>query len=125
MNTSKRSIDYEKVPTDVYAFGNKTKPRSPRAGKDIDVKNDLVDTQTPPAGVSTFGDPNEAPLTGHYHKLPEQTTLPEGLSIIADGMDVGGSHLPTHHTIYPNREMPFDEFILKLNDLPWEYGGKK
>jgi hypothetical protein len=116
----------EKVPTDVYAFGNRTKPRPPRLGKDIDVKeNGLVGPQTPPAGASTFGDPSQAPLTGHYHKLPKDTTLPEGLSIVPDGIDVGGPHRQTHHTIYPNREMPFDEFSQKYRSLPWEYGGKK
>jgi hypothetical protein len=51
--------------------------------------------------------------------------LPEGLSIIADGTEVGGSYRATHHTIYPNREMRFDEFSKKVSALPWEYGGKK
>jgi len=46
--------------------------------------------------------------------------IPEGLSIVPDGIDVGGPHRQTHHTIYPNREMPFDEFSQKLSALPWE-----
>ncbi|MBA3462800.1 MAG: hypothetical protein H0T46_22785 [Deltaproteobacteria bacterium] len=80
---------------------------------------------TPPSGASTFGDVNQAPLTGHYHQIPEGTPMPEGVSVRADGVDVGGPYPPTHHTIYPNRTMPFSEFVEKFMNLPWVYGGKK
>jgi hypothetical protein len=51
--------------------------------------------------------------------------MPEGLGIIADGADVGGPHAAGHHTIYPTREMPYEEFAQKFSALPWKYGGKK
>lgn len=113
-------------PTNLHAFGNKTGPRPPRAGKDLTVDPEgNVHPTTPPEGASTFGDPNQAPLTGHYHKVPEGTPMPEGLGVKADGVDVGGTHAPTHHTIYPTRTMTFSEFQEKFLNLPWHYGGKK
>jgi hypothetical protein len=71
-----------------------------------------------------FGDPTQAPHCGHYHTLPAGTELPEGLSVVADGADVGGSHAPTHHMLSPAREMTPAEFIDLFNALPWQYGGK-
>jgi hypothetical protein len=53
------------------------------------------------------------------------TPLPEGLTITPDGSDVGGPHLPTHHTVSPDQAMPFSEFVNKWLSLPWTYGGKK
>ena len=47
-----------------------------------------------------------------------------GLAVVADGEDVGGSHSPTHHTIYPAREMPFSEFVEKFKPCGWIYTGK-
>lgn len=76
--------------------------------------------------VTTFGDPDQANLTGHYYRLPEGTQLPQGLAIKADGIDVeSGTFPPTHHTIYPTEEMAPDRFIRLLGALPWEYRGKK
>ncbi|MBF2066602.1 MAG: hypothetical protein IGS39_19600 [Calothrix sp. C42_A2020_038] len=43
----------------------------------------------------------------------------------ADGKDVGGTHLPTHHTIYPVVEMPFSEFVEKFMSCGWVYTDKK
>ena len=76
-------------------------------------------------GASTFGDPNQAFLSGHYHRIPKVVQMPEGLGVTADGVDVGGRHAPTHHTIHPTRTMPFVEFVGKFQSLPWEYAGKK
>jgi hypothetical protein len=65
-----------------------------------------------PHGASAFSSAAQAPLTGHYHILPEGTRLPEGLGVIADGSDVvpGSTHSPGHYTIYPTRPMSIDEF---------------
>lgn len=71
---------------------------------------------------------------GHGHPVTRPTPTPmasrlepnsQGTRVIADGSDVGGTQPPTHHTIYPTRDMPVDEFVTKYNDLPWEYGGRK
>ncbi|HEY9650960.1 MAG TPA: hypothetical protein V6C95_09875 [Coleofasciculaceae cyanobacterium] len=113
------------LPTTLYAFGKRQSPRPPRQNKDIAVENDSVKPTNPPTGASTFGDVQYAPLTGHYHKLNQGTELPEGLDVIADGRDVGGTHSPTHHTIYPSREMPFTEFVEKFLNSGWVYAGKK
>ena len=40
--------------------------------------------------------------------------MPEGLGVKADGVDVGGNHAPTHHTISSDRSMSFSEFVDKL-----------
>ena len=71
------------------------------------------------------GDIEYAALTGHYYRLDKNTLLPEGLDVIADGRDVGGSHSPTHHTIYPNRKMLLTEFVEKFLGSGWFYIGKK
>lgn len=120
-NTVERVI----VPTILYAFGNRQRPRPPRQNKGIAVENDYVKPTKPPTGASTFGDIQYAPLTGHYHRLDRDTELPECLDVVADGADVGGTHSPTHHTIYPRREMPFTEFVDKFLDSGWVYAGKK
>jgi hypothetical protein len=113
------------VPRTLYAFGNRQSPRPPRQNKDIAVENDSVKPTNPPTGASTFGDVQYAPLTGHYHRLNQDTELPEGLDVVADGRDVGGTHSPTHHTIYPSREMPLTEFVEKFLNSGWVYAGKK
>ncbi len=113
------------LPTTLYAFGNRQRPRPPRQNKDIAVENGCVKSTTPPTGASTFGDIQYAPLTGHYHRLDRNTELPEGLDVVADGEDVGGTRSPTHHTIYPSREMSFTEFEEKFLNSGWVYAGKK
>ena len=114
------------VPTDLYAFGNQSKPRDPRRGIDIlSDASDYVGPTNPPTGASTFRDANQAPLTGHYHRIAKTTNLVEGLRVIADGADVGGPHPATHHTIYPERRMTFDEFVNKFRSLPWVHAGRK
>jgi len=124
------------VPVDVYAFGNRAGPRQPRIegfnaaqGQQADLAigaDGMLATSNESQGMSTFADPDQAHLTGHYYKLPSGTQLPQGLGINADGIDVeGGTFPPTHHTIYPTEAMPPGQFIRLLQDLPWEYGGKK
>ncbi len=122
---SANTVERVTVPTTLYAFGNRQRPRPPRQNKDIAVDNDYVKPTKPPTGASTFGDIQYARLTGHYHRLNRDTELPEGLDIVADGADVGGTHSPTHHTIYPSREMLFTEFVEKFINSGWVYAGKK
>lgn len=86
----------------------------------------LVPQRPPsPTGASTFGDPAQAPLTGHYHTIPGGTEMPPGLGVVRDGVDVGGVQPPTHATIYPTEPMTPQDFIDRFLGLPWEYGGKK
>src|SRR6478752_5964490 len=117
------------TPTDLHAFGNATSPRPPRIDNP-NGKSDLTTTDgkvqpSTSQGASTFGDPSKAPVSGNYHKLPAGTQLPEGLGVVSDGKDVGGSHAPTHHTIVPTREMTPEEFNEKFQSLPWQKAGKK
>jgi len=80
-----------------------------------------------PHGASTFGDPNMAPLSGPYHRLPAGTELPSGMSVVADGVDIipSSTNPPTHYSMYPTVSMPFDDFSKAFTDLPWSYVGKK
>jgi len=123
--TTANAVKRVALPITLYAFGNRKRLRPPRQNKDIAVDNDCVKPTNQPTGASTFGDVQYAPLTGHYHKLNQDTQLPEGLDVIADGREVGGTHSPTHHTIYPSREMPFTEFVEKFLSSGWVYAGKK
>lgn len=118
------------VPTNVHAFGGRSKPRDPRANTDIPLNPDGTvgpEPKTPPwpNGASTFGDVSYAPLTGHYHRLASGTVLPSGLRIIPDGREVGGPHGRTHHTIFPSVKMPFQDFVDKFQRSGWSYAGKK
>nr|WP_233978803.1 RHS repeat-associated core domain-containing protein [Pectobacterium versatile] len=112
------------------AFGNKSKPRAPRPGKDIDVDaNGMVKSQADellPQGASTTLDPNKSPLSGHYHTIPKGSELPDGLSIKVDGKDVipGSPHAAGHATIYPTRDMLMTEFQNLFDSINWQYGGK-
>jgi hypothetical protein len=122
----------QRVPTDLHAFGDSKKPRPPRvAGHNLKSgqKADIIPQAgmvgpTTPGGASTFADPTQAPINGHYHFLPAGTELPEGLGVLPDGGDVGGPHARTHHTITPTKDMPPQDFIDLFNRLPWRYGGK-
>jgi hypothetical protein len=119
-----------KTKVDLYAFGNRTGPKSPRLG--IDVFPDAAGMVGPeysplPRGASTFADVVQITLSGHYHVLSRGTELPPGLAVVADGMDVDpkNPHPPTHHTIYPAIRMPVDTFIDVILKLPWQYVGRK
>lgn len=118
--------------TDIYRFGgspNGSGVRAPRFG-DFDLPHDsspdMVVGPGPEGGASTFSDPFTSGLSGHYYKISEGTQLPDGLGIVADGIDVVESSQwpPTHHTIYPTTQMTFAEFVDKILNLPWQYKGK-
>src|ERR1700693_1757642 len=78
-------------PVDLYAFGPRSGPRGLRVGVDIhpDEAGMIGPESLPfPAGASTLGAPQMAPLTGHFHRLPKGTPLPDGFGTAADGVDV-------------------------------------
>lgn len=125
MSESLSSKNHFILPKTLYAFGNRQSPRLPRPDIDIVVVDELVYPTEPITGASSFGDVQFAPLSGHYHKIEAGTRLPSGIAVIADGRDVGGNRAPTHHTIYPNRPMPFTEFQAKFLNCGWVYVGKK
>lgn len=118
------------IPEDLNAFGNSTQPRNARAVQDFGVEsgNDIIgNSQTEVKGASTFANVNKAPLTGKYYTLPAGTRLPDGLGVVADGIEVNPSsgHTETHYTICPTKPMTVDEFNKLYQSLPWKYGGKK
>ena len=121
LNRAPEDQEVKNTETYLHAFGNKSVPRLPREGRDIEVVDGFVEAQAPPApqGASTFGNINKAPLTGHYHIIPRQTQMPEGLDVIEDKPKT------THHTIFPTQRMEFKEFQQLFSNLSWEYGGKK
>ena len=114
---------------DIYSFGNKSAPRGARPDKDFGVENfdSIVGPESGPLpkGASNFLDANTAPLNGHYHRLPAGTQMPDGLDIIADGIDVmpNSPHGVGHYTIFPTRAMTVNEFNDLYKSLPWQYGG--
>jgi hypothetical protein len=121
------------VPADLHAFGNSQRPRPPRIqgvnlkpGQKADIIPNEAGMVGPDSagGASLFGDPSLAPVADHYHVLPVGTMLPEGLQVIADGVDQGGSQSPTHHTLAPTREMTAGEFLELYDRRPRRYGGK-
>ena len=119
------------TPTDLYTFGNATVPRGARPINDFVVADGscIIGPEAPPlpAGASSFADISNAPLKGHYYRLPAGTELPEGISVIADGVDVlpTSTRAPTHFTFYPTNETTTDLFNQLFKSLPWEYKGKK
>jgi hypothetical protein len=118
------------APTDLHAFGNRSKPRDPRLGIDIDPNPDGSVGPEPkeppwPDGASTFGDPEKAPLTGHHHRIVAGTRMTTGLRVIADGSEAGGPQRETHHTIFPVEQMLFQDFVDRFQGLGWAYAGKR
>lgn len=123
--------------TSISRFGrspNTPDPRGPgvndvRPGVDIAVDaNGMVSAQSGAIGsqgASAFTDPTTSGLTGHYYTLPEGTSLPDGVGIVRDGVDMpGGTEVSGHTTIYPTRDMPEEEFNQLVQNLPWQYGGR-
>lgn len=116
---------------DVYAFGNASGPSGARLSDfGLSSPDETVGPYSPRSpteeipGASTTTDPLGSGLTGHYHRLPAGTDLPEGLGIHADGADVGGLGPAGHRTIYPTAPMSYGEFQGLFQGLPWEWAGK-
>ncbi|NSL88091.1 hypothetical protein ECE50_014685 [Chitinophaga sp. Mgbs1] len=119
------------VGKDLIISGNATKPASPRPGKDIPVdEHGMVKSQADvewPEGKSSFDtveNTSKVLSDTQVHKVPADSALPEGLAIKADGKDVGGPRAKGHHTIYPTRDMSFDEFSAKVGELESQHIGK-
>ena len=129
--TMREAIESGSTTADIYSFGNKSAPRGARPQQDFNVENfdSIVGPETGPLpkGASNVLDVNSAPLSGHYHMLPAGTQMPDGLDIIADGIDVipNSPHGVGHHTIFPTRAMTVNEFNELYKSLPWQYGVKK
>ena len=114
----------------LFRGGNRDEPRRPRTPQDIvtDEEGYVGPERGPmPDGLSLFGDPDQAPIRGHFHRLPAGTLLPTGIGLIADGADIDpdSPRSPTHHTLYPTTRMTFESFVELVMGLPWEYWGKK
>lgn len=109
------------------AFGNKSGPKGIRERDLAPNEHGLLASQAGkarPEGKSVTRTPVESGLQGHYHTLPEDVKMPDGLGIKHDGRDMpGGYKSPGHSTVYPTRDMTPDEFNDLFNSLPWEYGG--
>ncbi|EOS8970725.1 hypothetical protein ACNM8S_004034, partial [Escherichia coli] len=110
------------------AFGNKSGPKGIRERDLTPNEHGLLPSQAGkvrPQGKSVTRTPKESGLQGHYHTLPEDVKMPDGLGIKHDGRDMPGGYMsPGHSTVYPTRDMTPDEFNDLFNSLPWEYGGK-
>lgn len=119
-----------KLTKDLFAFGSRAGPRPPRQGIDyvLDGSGMMGPEHPPfPAGASLFGDPQQAPLRGHFHRLAAGTTIPPDLEIVADGIDINSNsiHPATHHTLFPIRKMAPQQFVSAFQALPWQYSGRK
>ncbi|GMB65897.1 hypothetical protein [Pectobacterium parmentieri] len=112
------------------AFGNKGGPKGIRERDLAPNEHGLLPSQAGagkarPEGKSVTRTPQESGLQGHYHTLPEDVKMPDGLGIKHDGRDMQGGYMsPGHSTVYPTRDMTPDEFNDLFNSLPWGYGGK-
>ncbi|ALG08388.1 hypothetical protein AOZ06_17045 [Kibdelosporangium phytohabitans] len=118
-----------KLKTKLYSAGNSTekKVNPNRKGKDFEVDSlGTVKSQTgKPAlerkGVSSFDTKERLAqhASGFAWSLPEGYELPEGLAWVKDNDPEG------HHTIYPTRDMSFDEYNSKVKSMPWKKEGER
>ena len=113
--------------SDLYRFGNARRPREARIPPDLYPDADGIagpEGGPAPNGLSLYAMPDTSGLTGHYWRLPMRTELRYGLTVVADGEDVGGPRARGHHTLYPSVRMPSEEFRRLVAALPWAYAGK-
>jgi uncharacterized protein RhaS with RHS repeats len=110
--------------------GNASGPSPARNPQDIiPDSNGVIKSQAGldnPLGKSSFDTPeNMANILKdtNVHEI-KSANLPEGLGIKADGVDVGGTRAKGHHTIFPTRDMTFDEFNSKLSQIETKKIGK-
>ncbi|MFJ2954372.1 hypothetical protein [Streptomyces sp. NPDC087270] len=77
-------------------------------------------------GLSTFDSVENASRIGLKGQVRTPTgPLPDGLGVIADGRGAGGPRALGHHTVYPTRRMPFDEYVALIQGMDWQNMGKK
>ena len=105
-----------------------------RPGRDIDV--DIDGMVHPPSagnlrrldvqGLSTYDSIANLSAQGLTGQVRRPTrALPEGLGVIADHVGVGGPQPLGHHTIFPARSMPFEEFDGLIKGMDWQNVGVK
>ncbi|MEV7603572.1 polymorphic toxin-type HINT domain-containing protein [Kitasatospora sp. NPDC089797] len=73
------------------------------------------------SGASTYrtvGELRDQGLTGKVRN--PNAPLPDGLGMIADGKDVGGTQPHGHITLYPTRKMTPEEFTGLLRGMDWQ-----
>ena len=116
------SEDIRIIPVDLNTFSTNPKARP----KDFEETSDDFSVKSQsgkkfPLGASCAADVDKTSLNGKYRTLPAGTVLPEGLAVKADGKDVypASKHYEGHHTIYPTKEMTFQEFNELYKNLPW------
>ncbi len=77
-------------------------------------------------GMSTYDTHQNLAAVGLTGQVRAPTKpLADGLGVIADGVGVGGRRALGHHTIYPTRSMPFDEFVGLIQSMGWQNIGVK
>ena len=115
----------------IVLAGNATMPKGIRVPQDIQPdEQGMIKSQADimfPQGKSTFNTPeNMATILRNttVYEIIDETQLPEGLAIKADGRDVGGPMAIGHHTIYNTRDMTLEEFEQKLSEIQTRKIGK-
>lgn len=126
--SKEKSEESHQTTTDknLYAVTGDSDGPYPRKNKDCVVDGEDVIPQTPAKGLSVWGDLKVSAsfLSGNVFLLSKGTDLPDGLAVVADGKDVGGSHAKSHHSIYPTKVMKYSEFKNKVKKkIPWKNVG--
>ncbi len=101
--------DKNSTPVDLYRSGQGGLPENGghpglnnlRLGQEFYIDSDTGEEVVPPGyGLSTFTSPTRS---GNWWKLPEGTSLPDGLQLINDHGN--------HYMITPTRQMTIDEYL--------------
>ena len=86
-----------------------------------------------PSGMSSFDTVDDLlaglggpPNSTHVYGIAAGTQLPPGINIAVDGdLVIGNQSIPHgHNTIYPEVQLPWNEFRDGIANLPWAYQGK-
>lgn len=107
--------DLYMAPEDLFRLGNSTSPRltNVRRPKDIDTVElngiQVVIANGKGVSLSTKERLVATPMSGWVWKIPKNTVVPVGLKLINDR--------PGHYSIFPNMNMPLDEFKGLLSKL--------
>ncbi len=109
--------------TDIYAFQSKNNPGKPGGARprDFGVNDNTSSVPQYPTdpkngkimGASTCLDPDKAPLTGDYFKIPKGTALPNGMGWHQDSSN--------HGVLFPTEDTTVERFNDLYNSLPWRY----
>jgi hypothetical protein len=111
--------------------GNSTNPKPLRVPQDVTPdENGIIKSQIGvkwPQGKSSFDTiENMAKVLKDttVHETIGDVVMPDGLTIKADGIDVGGPMSQGHHTIYNTQDMNINEFNNKLSQIETQPIGK-